>query len=100
MSKKFTKKEEEELVPVLDNVHSYVFNIAIKREDGKVENDTMYSDKLLTREDAQVMADSVGCPVLIANIGRLKLHSNKVLKEQTFVCYPAKEENNNGRKEG
>lgn len=60
-------------------------NIAIKKEDGTVENDTVYSEKYLTYVDAQNVANRYNCEVIISHIGHLKIDDEKEIAKRTFV---------------
>lgn len=70
----------------------YVVNIALRRKDGKIENDTVYSDNLLTDEDVEKISKKFDCDVIVAHIGTLQYFEDKELKERSIIVYREKEE--------
>lgn len=61
-----------------------VINIAV-RKDGKVEQDTLFTDKTINQKFADEIAFIYNCDVIISVIGSFKKHSEELIKSSTFV---------------
>ena len=53
----------------------YVVNLALKREDGKVEQDTFFTETKPTQEQADEIAEKYNCDVIMSCVGRFKPYS-------------------------
>lgn len=47
----------------------YVYNIAIRRPDGKVECDTVFREGLATADEVKAIANHFGCEVILSCVG-------------------------------
>ena len=63
----------------------YVYNIALKRDDGKVEQDTIYRDKLFTVDEIKAMAVKFSCSVLVSCIGTFSQATKTFIKDNTIL---------------
>lgn len=63
----------------------FVYNLALKREDGKVEQDTVYREKLLTKEDIEKLGIKFSCSVLVSCVGTYRVAEPDFIKANTFV---------------
>ncbi len=52
----------------------YAINIAIKRPDGAIEQDTMYSKEPLTENTAKEVAERLSVDVIMVQVGKLKIY--------------------------
>ncbi len=67
----------------------YAYNIALRRQDGKVEQDTVYRSDLITRKEVEDMATRYSCSVLMSCVGVFKQGTEDFIKENTiFVELP------------
>lgn len=67
----------------------YAYNIALRRQDGKVEQDTVYRRDLLTRKEVEDMSSRFSCSVLVSCVGEFKQATEDFIKENTiFVELP------------
>lgn len=81
----------------MKNKDLYVYNLALKREDGKVEQDTVYREKLLTREDVEKLGVEFSCSVIVSCVGTYKVATEQFIKDNTFVYeLPKPQEVDNG----
>lgn len=62
----------------------YVYNIALRRTDGKVEQDTIYRDKLFTEEDLKKLSQKFSCSVLVSCVGTFKEATKDFVKDNTL----------------
>lgn len=63
----------------------FVYNLAIKRQDGKVEQDTVYREKLLIPEDVEKLGVKFSCSVLVSCVGTYRVAEPDFIKANTFV---------------
>lgn len=63
----------------------YVINVALQRPDGKVEQDTLFSENLPTQEQADGVSERFQCGVILNAIGTVTLYADKKVKECSFV---------------
>lgn len=68
----------------------YVYNLALRREDGKIEQDTVYREKLLTREEVERLGVQFSCSVIASCVGVYKPNNEQFIKDNTFVYELAK----------
>lgn len=82
-----------------ENCDMYVYNIALRRGDGKIEQDTIFRRELFTAEDVKQIAEKYACGVLISCSGRYwQADENFVNENSFFVDLPeAKEIVENGQ---
>lgn len=64
---------------------TYVYNVAVKRSDEKVETDTVYSEKLMTEEDADGMSTLVGAAVLLSLVGTFRPANEERQRKNCFL---------------
>lgn len=77
MNKKLNKKQMPNEL--------FVYNLAIKREDGRVEQDTVYREKLFTKDDVERLGIKFSCSVLVSCVGTYHVAASEFIKENTFV---------------
>jgi len=46
-----------------------VINIALRKADGKIESDTVYSEQMLTMEDVMNISEKYDCDVMACQVG-------------------------------
>lgn len=54
----------------------YVVNLALKREDEKVEQDTFFTEIKPTQEQADEIAEKYNCDVILSCVGRFKPYTS------------------------
>ena len=59
-------------------------NIALKREDGKVETDTLYGEKMFTIRDLKEISKKYNCDVIVSYIGDLVLRSEEEIQKDSL----------------
>lgn len=64
----------------------YVYNLAVKREDGKVEQDTIFREKLFTVDDIKDMSTRFNCGVIVSCVGVFVENDDAFIKNNTFTC--------------
>lgn len=64
----------------------YVFNLALRRQDGKVEQDTIFRDKLFTEDEIKDLSIKFSCSVLVSCVGTFKEATKDFVKENTLYC--------------
>lgn len=64
----------------------YVYNIALKRDDGKVEQDTVYRETLFTFDEIKAMAIKFSCSVLVSCVGKFTQATKAFIKDNTIIC--------------
>jgi len=69
----------------------YVVNIALRRPDGKVETDTLFTETLPNQETADKIAEQHNCDVILAVVGTFKPYSAKLQESHAFVANKPKE---------
>lgn len=70
---------------------TWVYNIAVRKDD-KVETDTVYTDKLLTQDDANDIAKHFACDVMVCMIGTFKVKPEEAQKNFSYFAAKPKEE--------
>jgi len=85
---------ENEKVDFSVDGDDYVVNIALKREDGKVEQDTLFSKTILGKDFAEKVSQQFKCSVLVSNIGTLRCFEDDVIRKNTIAVDFKKEDNN------
>lgn len=74
----------------------YVVNVALKREDGKIEQDTFCKESKPTLELAEEIAKTYSCDVILSCVGFYVPYAEKFQNEYTFVAKaPEKKEEEN-----
>lgn len=73
----------------------YVVNLALRRPDGKVETDTLYTEMMPDQEMTDKIAAKLECDVLLAVVGTFKPYSEKTQKSLAFTAEKPKEIINN-----
>lgn len=48
---------------------TYIYNVAIRRKDGKVESDTVYSDHIIKRPDVEKFCVQHDCSAIFEPVG-------------------------------
>lgn len=66
------------------NKKLYVFNIAVRRDDGKIEQDTIYRDKLFTQDEVKEMSEKNNCSVIVSCVGIFRQATDKFVLDNTF----------------
>lgn len=70
----------------------FVYNIALKRDDGKIEQDTLFRDELFTKEVAEDICKRFSCSVLLNYAGTFTPASDSLSKQNSiFVELPKPE---------
>lgn len=72
-----------------------VVNLAVKREDGKVEQDTFFTDRKIDQKFADEIAQVYNCDVIISVIGSYRAHSVELQKASTYHAQRVKTEVDN-----
>lgn len=62
----------------------FVYNIAIRRDDGKIEQDTVYREKLFTRDEVEKIANKFMCSVLVSCVGTFVPGKKEFINENSF----------------
>lgn len=63
----------------------YAYNLALKRPDGKIEQDTVYREKLLTRDDVVAIATKYSCDIIVSCVGSFTPATKCFIRENSFV---------------
>lgn len=66
------------------NKDLFVYNLALRRDDGKIEQDTVYREKLFTREEVEEIAKKYTCSVLVSCVGSFTQGEKKFIDENSF----------------
>lgn len=75
----------------------FVYNLALRRGDGRIEQDTVYREKLFTREEVAEIAKKYICSVLVSCVGTFVQGGEKFINENSFyVDLPKPVEVDNG----
>lgn len=69
----------------LKNGELFVYNLALKRDDGKVENDTVFRDKFFTEEEVKQISEKFTCSVIVCLEGVYRPVKDSFSKEHSFV---------------
>ena len=62
-----------------------IINIALRREDGKVETDTVYSEQMLSHENVKDIAEKFNCDVIVSYIADCVYLTEEEIRENTIV---------------
>ena len=62
-----------------------LLQLALKRDDGKVEVDNFFTERMLTREEVVDMSTKFRCGVIVSYVGDVTLKSDEFSKEHTIV---------------
>lgn len=62
----------------------YVYNLALRRQDGKVEQDTVFRSKLFTEEELKDLSIKFSCSVLVSCVGTYKEATKEFVKNNTL----------------
>lgn len=80
------------------NKKLFVYNLALKRQDGKVEQDTVYRETLLTAQDVEKIGIDFSCSVLVSCVGTYRVADDNFIKDNTFIYeLPKPQEVNNSQ---
>ena len=63
----------------------FVYNLALRRQDGKVEQDTVYRETLLTAQDVEKIGIDFSCSVLVSCVGTYRVADDNFIKDNTFI---------------
>lgn len=76
-----------------------VYNIALKRDDGKIERDTVFRDKYFTEAECRQIAEKYTCEVLVEFTGVYRPVKDALsLEHSFFVKLPDPVEVDDGNK--
>lgn len=64
----------------------YVVNLSLKREDGKIEQDTFFLDKKPTLLQAEGIAEQHSCSVILSCVGRFIPYEYEMQEKNTFFA--------------
>lgn len=62
----------------------FVYNLALRRDDGKIEQDTVYREKLFTREEVETIAKKYSCSVLVSCVGTFSQGKKEFIDANSF----------------
>lgn len=63
----------------------YVYNFALKRDDGKIEQDMIFRDKPFVLDELKVSAEKHHCEIICSLYGVCRPVKDSVSKENSFV---------------
>lgn len=66
----------------------FAYNLGIKRDDGKIEMDTIYRDELFVQSDIDKIAEKFNCEVFVTYVGKLRFCNAKTMELNTFKSKP------------
>lgn len=73
--------KEKKVVP-----HTHIYNLGLKRQDGKVEYSTIFRENdFLTRQDIKNIGERFSCDVIVEYIGTVKFAGAENAKEHSLV---------------
>lgn len=61
-----------------------VYNIAIKRDDGKIERDTVFRDIYFTQDECRQFAEEHACEILVSFEGVFRPVKDAIALEHSF----------------
>lgn len=64
----------------------YVVNLALRRADGKVENDTFFTEKKPTQDTTDEICLQQNCDVVLAVLGIFKPYNDDMQKKSIFFA--------------
>jgi hypothetical protein len=70
----------------------YVYNIAIRRPDGKVECDTVFREGLATADEVKQIARHFQCDVILSCVGTFEPADGEFAKQHSFYSEYVKED--------
>ena len=68
----------------------FVYNLAIRRDDGKIEQDTVYREKLFTKEEVEDISKKYFCSVLVSLVGTYHPVGKDFSKKNSFYVEMSK----------
>jgi hypothetical protein len=74
-------------------------NIALRREDGKVETDTVYRENMFTEDEVREISGKYNCDVLVCYIGDFMPLPEDQLKANSIIYNREKKGNEDERNE-
>ena len=71
-----------------------VINIALRRNDGKVETDTVYREEMLTQEDIEGISERFDCDVIVSHVGCVAFYEEGEIQANTIIFNRKRSEEN------